>query len=215
MKKGKMILIALLVIFATAFGHQTITQAAQASTTVSVTDSIQRYENEFKKLERFNIDETQKLAMILAAEYMDIQQRIDLDALCELSPQIATDISNNRQAIFEYFLLTDNFELYEVDGARLDGNTLNFNAVYTFTIADIYGTSRSLLYTKFIYQYADGQWHLIASGEDADPSISGKPNRDANLYGKQDKTKEQFGVDNLMDLFEFSKVNYREKYLNQ
>ncbi len=213
MRKGKMILIALLVIFATAFGHQTITQASQTS--VSVTDSIQRYENEFKKLERFNIDQTQKLAMILAAEYMDIQQRIDLDALCELSPQIAADISNNRQAIFEYFLLTDNFELYEVDGARLDGNTLNFNAVYTFTIADIYGTSRSLLYTKFVYQYADGQWHLIASGEDADSSMSGKPNRVAILYGMQDKTKEQFGVDNIMDLFEINKVNYREKYLNQ
>jgi len=43
MRKGKMILIALLVIFATAFGHQTISQASQTSTTVSVTDSIQRY----------------------------------------------------------------------------------------------------------------------------------------------------------------------------
>ncbi len=215
MKKTKMVLPILAMILMTACSQKTITQPLETSQAVSATSSVQMYENEFSKLENYDIDEAQKLAMILAAEYVDIQQRIDLDALCALNPQIEENISNDRQAIIEQFLLTDNFQLYEVDSAKLEGNTLKFNAVYTFTIDDTSGNSQSVLYTKFVYQYVNDRWQLMETGEDADPSISGKPNRILILMGKQEKTKEQFGVDNIVDLFEFDKINYREEYLNQ
>ncbi len=215
MKKTKIILPVLVLILMTACSKQTVTQPLETSQAVSAASSVQMFENEFRKLENYDIDEAQKLAMILAAEYVDIQQRIDLDALCVLNPQIEENISNDRQAIFEQFLMTDNYQLYEVDSAKLEGNVLKFNAVYTFTINDASGESQSMLYTKFVYQYEDDRWQLMETGEDADPSISGKPNRILILMGKQDKTKEQFGVDNIVDLFEFDKINYREEYLNQ
>lgn len=155
------------------------------------------------------------MTMILAAEYMDIQQRIDLDALFALNPQIKENISNDRQGVFEQFLMVDNFQLYEVDSAELKDNILKFNAVYTFTINDSSGKSQSMLYTKFVYRYDKNLWRLLETGEDADPSLSGKPNRMLILMEKQDKTKELFGVDNIVDLFDFDKTNYREQYLNR
>ena len=173
MKKTKIILPGLVMILMTACSKKTVTQPLETSQAVSAASSVQMYENEFKKLVNYDIDEAQKLAMILAAEYVDIQQRIDLDALCALNPQIEENISNDRQAIFEQFLMTDNYQLYEVDGAKLEGNILKFNAAYTFTIDDASGESQSILYTKFVYQYEDDRWQLMETGEDADPSISG------------------------------------------
>ena len=215
MKKTKMILPILAMVLMTACSQHTIAQSLETNLAVSEVSWDQMYENELRKLKNYDIDNAQKMAMILAAEYVDIQQRIDLDALCAMNPQIKENISNDRQGAFEQFLMVDNFQLYEVDSADLEDDILKFNAVYTFTINDASGESQSMLYTKFVYRYDKNLWRLMETGEDADPSISGKPNRMLILMEKQEKTKEQFGVDNIVDLFDFNKINYREEYLNR
>lgn len=173
------------------------------------------YENDFKRLEDFNIADTQKLAMILCARYLDMQERIDLNAIGALNPQIKSNLeSNNKKEFINQALMMHDYILFAVDSAEIRDGVLTFNGAYSFEIDDSSATNISIIYMTFTYKWQDKSWVFVGHKE-AKPETAGKPNRLLELYIMRDETQAAFGVNNVINLFDFEEPSYRETLAEQ
>ena len=166
------------------------------------------YTEEFEVLDSYDISDEEKLSIILATHYFNMQYRIDIEAMADMSLALAEFLKRNEKGVIVDFLLSDDYELWSVEDAEMTGNTISFNAVfhYVFDIREI-----SLSYMKLTFEWDEEKWTCI-SARDADPEASRKPNYYLVMSKKAQESEELFGVANLLDLFVFKGENYREFY---
>ena len=170
--------------------------------------SRELYSEEYAVMDEFDIGENQKLAAILMANYLDMQDRIDIDTLEKLSPVLKKALSDEatRKSFINDLLQCSDYRLHTVEDAEMTGNKFSFNTAYSID----YGTGEQLLaFRKFNYVWKDGVWEYDGD-EVPDPEAAEKPNY-ALIVGEKEKASQKtFGTDNLMTLFDFDRESYRD-----
>lgn len=168
------------------------------------------YPDEFQIMDEYDIDESQKLAIILIANYLDMQVRIDVEGIEQLNPQFkeALEGEDIRSDFIHDLLQCSEFQLQAVEEANLKNALLTFHVAYQYRYGE---DNLSMLFREFTYRWKDGRW-IYEGDTDADPVASQKPNFFLFLDKKEQASAEMFGTDNLLTLFGFSGESYRESY---
>ena len=170
--------------------------------------SILLYVEEFKALDIYDISNEEKLSIILAAHYFNMQDRIDLETIEDVSPGLGELLLYDEEGLILNFLSCTDYFILAVEETEMNENTLSFNVVlsYTYNMTDT-----SMPYMKLFYRWENEKW-ICEEVIEADPEASQKPNYYLVMSKKGEESEAFFGVANLLDLFVFKGENYRAFY---